>query len=155
MEENKVLLSKPDSGWSEIKIRDFEAVASYLVDIPFEWLSICLYGLKNRVPISFFIDEEGSECFIISYYDVTHIVVDRDDEVECHTYRDIDFMDITKCLIEDIREYYDDWTCWSPYEDAEEEIAERKIRLNSLISEVENELNNEVRRCKKRFKSVI
>ena len=60
------MLSEPQNGWNTVKIKDFEAVASYLVDIPFDWLNSCLNGLKTRTPISLFIDEEGSECFIVS-----------------------------------------------------------------------------------------
>lgn len=73
------MLSEPLNGWTTVKIKDFEAVAGYLVDIPFDWLNSCLNGLKTRTPISLFIDEEGSECFIVSYYDVTHIISDNDD----------------------------------------------------------------------------
>ena len=144
------MLSEPHNGWTTVRIKEFETAASYLVDIPFDWLNSCLYGLKNRTPISLFIDEEGSECFIVSYYEVTHIISDNDD-VQCYTYRDIDFMDITYCILHDIREYFDKWICWSPYEDSEEEVAVRKERLKDLITEVECELEKEANRCNKRF----
>ncbi len=144
------MLSKPHNGWTEVKIKDFEVVASYLVDIPFEWLNSCLNGLKCRTPICLFIDEEGSECFIVSYYDVTHIISDND-EVECRTYRDIDFMDISRFVLDDIKQYYDDWLYWSPYEDSQEDICKRKERLDNLILEVEEVLNKEIIRCNKNF----
>lgn len=91
------MLSKPVNGWTTVSIKDFQAEASYLVDIPFEWLNACLNGFKYKIPISLFIDEEGSECFITTYYDVTHIITDRADEVSCSTYRDIDFMELQIC----------------------------------------------------------
>lgn len=144
------MLSEPQNGWTTVKIKDFEAVASYLVDIPFDWLNSCLNGLKTRTPISLFIDEEGSECFIVSYYDVTHIISDNDD-VQYFTFRDIDFMDITYCIIQDIKAYFDKWLCWSPYEDSEEEVAVRKEKLSALIAEVEFELKKEAKRYDKRF----
>lgn len=52
------MLSKPKDGWTTVKIGEFESEASYLVDIPFNWLNACLTGLTNKVPITLFIDEE-------------------------------------------------------------------------------------------------
>ena len=144
------MLSKPKDGWTTVKIGEFESEASYLVDIPFDWLNVCLTGLTNKVPITLFIDEEGSEAFIVSYYDVTHVIIDRDDVSECITYRNIDFMDITKAIIEDIKLSFEDWVQWSPYEDAEEDYKKRKMQLKSLVLEVEKVLEKEVVRCHKR-----
>lgn len=143
------MLSKPVNGWTTVSIKDFQTEASYLVDIPFEWLNTCLNGFKYKIPISLFIDEEGRECFIITYYDVTHIITDRDDEVACSTYRDIDFMDITDMLLNDIRKYFENWIVWSPYEDAETDFQRRRIELSKLIEEVENALKTEKERCHK------
>lgn len=137
------MLSKPVNGWTTVSIKDFEAEASYLVDIPFEWLNACLNGFKYKIPISLFIDEEGSECFITTFYGVTHIITDRDDEVLCRTYRDIDFMHITEMLLNDIKEYFEDWIVWCPYEDTEADFQRRRIELSKLIEETENVMKYE------------
>ena len=144
------MLSKPKNGWTTVQIKDFEVIASYLVDIPFDWLYSCLNGLKNRTPICLFIDEEGAESYIVSYYDVTHVIYDGD-EVERYTFRDIDFMDITHYILEDIKRFYDDWLSWSPYEDSEEDIIVRNEKLKRLIDEVEYELEKEAKRYNKSF----
>lgn len=137
------MLSKPIHGWTIVSIKDFRAEASYLVDIPFDWLKACLNGLKNHIPISLFIDEEGSECFITTYHNVTHIITDRDEGVACITYEDIDFMDITDMLLNDIKRYFEDWIVWSPYEDSETDFERRRIELCKLIEEVENAMKTE------------
>lgn len=143
------MLAKPQNGWSSISLFDFQAEASYLVDIPFEWLQTCKYGIENRLPITLFIDEEGSEEYITSYYDVTHIIVDRDDEIQCLTYRKYDFMDLTADIICDIRKYFEDWVRWSPYEDEKETEGKREKRLRDLIAETELALEKEMERCHK------
>lgn len=142
------MLAKPKAGWTTVTIGEFEAEASYLVDIPFEWLKGCLIGLKEKIPITLFIDEEGSEEYIVSYYEGTHIIIDRDDQPQCMTYRNIDFMDITKSVIDDIRLYFEDWVQWSPYEDWKK----RKVELKELILETEKTLMKEVERCNKKLK---
>lgn len=40
------MLSKPVNGWTTVSIKDFQAEASYLVDIPFQWLNACLSGFR-------------------------------------------------------------------------------------------------------------
>jgi len=154
-EENRVMrddiiISEPKNGWVSIKIKEFESEASYLVDIPFDWLRSCLAAFETRTPVSLFIDEEGSECFITSYYDVTHIVIDRDEETELITYRDIDFFDITDALIYYIGKYFDQWAEWDPYHDSDEEISQRKILLKKLISDVEEAMRPEKERYNKK-----
>ncbi|MBD5136925.1 MAG: hypothetical protein HDT39_13310 [Lachnospiraceae bacterium] len=145
------MLSKPDSGWSTVSIGEFEAEAGYLVDIPFDWLNACLLGLKKQIPITLFIDEEGSEEYIVSYYDVTHIIIDRGEQPQYITYRSIDFMDITKAVIEDIKLYFEDWVRWSPYEDTEKDWNKRRTTLKELILETESALAKEAERCNKRL----
>lgn len=145
------MLSKPKNGWSTVTIGEFESEAGYLVDIPFDWLNACLTGMVNKVPITLFIDEEGSEAFIVSYYDVTHIIIDRDDVSKCITYRNVDFMDITNAIIEDIKLYFEDWVQWSPYEETENEWEKRRTCLKRLILETEAALKKESDRCNKRI----
>ena len=69
--------------------------------------------------------------------------------MSCSTYRDIDFMDITDMLLNDIRKYFENWIVWNPYEDAETDFQRRRIELSKLIEEVENVLKTEKERCHK------
>ena len=120
---------------------DIEADASYLVDIPFEWLKSCLFAIQNKTPLALFIDEEGSEVCIHSYYTVTYVIVNRDDEVQCHKL-EYDFRDLTFELVKDIRAYYDDWIQWCPYETEEADYKRRRKELNELLFKTEAALEN-------------
>lgn len=82
---------------------------------------------------------------------VCYIIVDRDGEVICHTYRDIDFMDITNLLIADIKKYFDDWVSWSPYEDTDKDIQRRRVELSQLIKDVEKAMEPETKRYNKKY----
>ena len=134
------MLSKPKNGWTTVTIKDFEAEASYLVDIPFDWLKTCLHGLQNRTPVALFIEEEGSECYITSYYEATYIVAHRRDGVACHDYPLVSFIDIAASLVEDIKKFFDDWVHWYPYEDSDADIQRRESELRELIQTVEDAL---------------
>lgn len=96
-------------------------------------------------------DEEGSEEYIVSYYDVIHIIIDRGEQPQYITYRSIDFMDITKAVIEDIKLYFEDLVRWSPYEDTEKDWNKRRTELKELILETESALAKEAERCNKRL----
>lgn len=154
------MLSKPHHGWTTITLKDFTAEAGYLDDIPFDWLLSCKNAFNNDynnphyLPIALHINEEPDECMIVSYYDYTHIIIERGNNptnTRCITYDDIDFMDITNMLLHDIREYFDDWVKWSPYEDTEEDHARRRIELKKLLNEVEEALQPETIRYKKPY----
>jgi len=135
------MFGKPKAGWSTFKLFDIEAEASYLVDIPFEWLKACLFAIQNKIPVALFIDEEGSEVCIHSYYTITYLIVNRDDEIKCHKL-EYDFRDLTLELIKDIRAYYEEWVQWSPYETEEEDFERRRKELKELLLETENALEN-------------
>lgn len=110
------MLSKPEGGWSDFELGDFQTSVSYIEDVPFNWLRACLNGLKYNLPISFFIEEEGSNCILTSY-DNTYIIVEEDEdygneEAEIKTIRGIDSLDISYLLLLDIKEYFDDWVTW-------------------------------------------
>ena len=60
------MLSKPKNGWTTVQIKDFEAIASYLVDIPFDWLCWSPY-------------EDSEEDIIVRNEKLKRLI----DEVEC------------------------------------------------------------------------
>ncbi|MBR1599764.1 MAG: hypothetical protein IJ661_12750 [Lachnospiraceae bacterium] len=58
-------------------------------------------------------------------------------------------MDITYMIICDIKEYFEDWVKWSPYEDEEKDYQNRRKELNELIAGVEHVLMLEAYRRNK------
>ena len=138
------MLGKPKAGWSTFRLFDIEADASHMVDIPFAWLKACLFAIQNNVPVALYIDEEGSEVCIHSYYTITYVIVNRDDEVKCHAL-EYDFRKLTLDLIEDIKAYFEEWVRWSPYVTEESELARRRDELKALLLETESAIKNKMK----------
>ncbi len=133
------MLSKPHYGWSDVTIGDFKTQASDLDDIPFTWLQACKSGLEHNIPVSLFVEEEGSDSIIVSYYYSTHVIIEDEDlNRSLKTFEDIDFMDITYMLLNDIKEYFEDWVKWFVYEDTEKDFERRRKELKQLIDETED-----------------
>ena len=135
------MLSKPDNGWSVFSLGDFQADVSYLVDIPFDWLISCKNALKYNIPASFFLELEGESCIVTSYGHDTHMIFSHHDGAyTLKTVRDVDFMDLSEMLLEDIRLYFDDWVTWYSFEQKESDFARRRAALKALIEETEANL---------------
>lgn len=137
------MLTRPNHGWSEVTIGDFTASAGYLTDIPFEWLRACISSLKYNIPLSLFIEEEGSTCFIVSYYDRTYAITEDDDETELKAIGGITHFDIAGMLIDDIKAYFEDWVNWYAF-DKETEDTDRRTELTELLREAEELLNRQI-----------
>ena len=136
------MLSKPEYGWSTVTIADFQTHASNMHDMPFTWLRACINGLKYNMPASFFIEEEGSSCIIVSYDYATHIIIeDRDCNCTLKTIEDLTLIDFAKMLVRDIKEYFEDWVKWYVFEDRETDYVRRRIELRKLIDEAERYLS--------------
>ena len=133
------MLSKPDIGWTVFSLGDFRAEVSYLVDIPFDWLISCKNALKYNIPASFFLELEGESCIVTSYGYDTHIICQNHDcEYTLTTVRDVDFVQLSRMLVEDIRLYFDDWVTWYNFEQKESDFARRRVALKALIEETES-----------------
>ena len=146
------MLSKPDIGWSVFSLGDFRAEVSYLVDIPFDWLISCKNAMKYNIPLSFFLELEGESCIVTSYGYDTHIIFhNHDDEYKLINVRDVDFMDVTGMLLEDIKMYFEDWVTWYDFEQKESDFARRRAALKALIEETEGYLTALAQRCHKQL----
>ena len=65
------MFGKPIHGWTAIDIGEYHGNGSYLTDIPFDFLDAAIHSLENNVPFTLFVDEEGCESYITSYYYAT------------------------------------------------------------------------------------
>lgn len=130
------MLGKPAIGWVRIELEDFKFSASYLTDIPCDWLEAIEFGLRTGNPICLKADgEDAGDIYIIldgswvcmtDGYQYTRFFL--------NSYAD----DITKEIIKDIRYHIDDWAYWWLYEDdTEKEVKERKEYLTKLITKAE------------------
>ena len=147
------MLSKPDNGWVLVTVGDFRTEASYLADLPFDWLRSCIHSLRFNLPLSLFIEEEGTVCYINAYYSVTHIICeDSDFSAVVHTVRDMDMLDLTYQIICDIRAEFEDWVSWYDFEQGEAHFARRRTELAVLLDEAEQLLREKAKLMHKSFK---
>lgn len=146
------MLSKPEHGWSTVTIEDFEAPVSYLVDVPFDWLRTCINGLKYHTPIALHIDEEGVDDLITSYWFGTYIIVqDWNEEETFHSYEETNYIDIAYMLYQDIKNYFEEWVNWSPFEDRPDDIVRRRKELQLLLDEIKQLLILEAKGKNKQY----
>lgn len=146
------MLSKPENGWVRVTVGDFQTEASYLADLPFDWLKGCINSLRDNLPLSLFLEEEGTVCYINAYYPVTHIVCENSDySADVHTVHDMDMLDLTYQIIGDIRADFEAWVTWYDFEKGEEHYARRRTELTALLNEAEQALRRRAEIMHKRF----
>ena len=132
------MLSKPKHGWTDITLGDFIGRGSYLTDIPIDLLNTFINALRDSIPASVFFDEEGSEFTLVSHYNGTYIIVEREEKPELISV-DIGFIELIKEIINDLESNIDEWANWMCYYDlTEEELAQRENLLKSKIEELRN-----------------
>lgn len=125
------MLSNPEHGWCNIKIGDFEGVASYLTDVPFNCLAAFIQYFdrsSNLNSASVYFDEEGTEFYTVFDYYSTYIIIEREEKPELKYLDDVGIKQLANELIEDLERDFDCWVKWECYDDPEEG-REDKLRL--------------------------
>ena len=137
------MLSKPKYGWTDITLGDFAGRGSYLTDIPVDLLNAFINALRDFIPASVFFDEEGSEFTLVSHFNGTYIIVEREEKPELISV-DIRFVELIKEVINDIESDIEGWADWMCYYDlTEEELTQRENLLKSKIEELKNLISEE------------
>lgn len=130
------MFGKPKHGWVDIDIGEYRGHGSYLTDIPFDFLDAAIHSLENNAPFVLFIDEEGYESYITSYYNATFINRNR---YSLETYYILqDHKELIEDGVTDIERYLDDWAYFDCSADEIEEANKRKEELARLIKRVRN-----------------
>lgn len=136
------MLSNPNAGWCNVKIGDFEGVASYLTDVPFNCLAafIQYFERNNNInSVSVYFDEEGTEFRVVFDYWSTYIIIERDENPELKYIDNVSIKQLSKELIEDLERDFDCWVNWECYDEPEEGRADELrlgiIKLKKLMEE--------------------
>ena len=142
------MLSKPDAGWTDFKLKDKSYALSYLTALPFEWLSQAIHGLETMLLFTVHgFSEPGRMLCTVSYWNC-YIVFSDDEayEVEAEDVRieyiNKNMMEFCEDLHRDISENIDNWCQWFRDYDAETEEEERafyadiKRQLEELLSKL-------------------
>ena len=114
------MFSKPNGGWVDINIGGYILSASYLTDIPMDFLNSVISSLKNNLPVSIFVDEEGRENIICAFYDEVFIIA-KEENGDLIEYKkiDMDFNLFRKSIIDDIEMNFNEWINWNMERDVE------------------------------------
>lgn len=137
------MFCKPKNGWVDINIGDYTINGSYLTDIPMNFLDALISSLKSNLPVSIFIDEEGSENIICAYYDEVYIIIKNDyDNVE-YKKIDMNFNLFRKNIINDIEVNLNEFINWNMDDDVE------------VLKNRENELRTKLAIAKECFNNII
>lgn len=142
------MLSIPDAGWTDFKLKDESYALSYLTAVPFEWLTQAIHGLETMLPFTVHgFSEPGRMLCTVSYWNC-YIVFNDDEayEVEAEDVRieyiNKNMMEFCEDLHRDISENIDNWCQWFRDYDAETEEEERafyadiKRQLEELLSKL-------------------
>ena len=63
------MLSKPDAGWTDFKLKEKTYSLSYLTAVPFDWLTQAIHGLETMLPFTVHgFCEPGRVLCTISYW---------------------------------------------------------------------------------------
>lgn len=111
------MLSKPKSGWTTLKIQDFEFNASYLTDVPNDFLNAFIVSLRDDISTSIVLDGEAEgECIVIfnTYSNSIYVVYDDyySQDKNCIRFWDIDIATLAKEFVKDIEDNLNDWNWW-------------------------------------------
>ena len=142
------MLSKPDAGWTDFKLKDKSYALSYLTALPFEWLSQAIHGLETMLPFTVHgFSEPGRMLCTVSYWNC-YIVFSDDDayEVEaedvCTEYINKNMIEFCEDLHRDISGNIDEWCKWFTDYEAETEEEEQafyadiKSQLEELLEKL-------------------
>lgn len=133
------MLGKPDIGWSDIKIGEFNSRISYLTDVPFDCLNASISALKYNIPVAIKFDAEGWEFTVVSTYDNTSIIIDDENGEMKLITADISKIDFIKNIVYDIESNIDEWSIWDIYHQCEYE--KNKVLLMERIEKIKILLN--------------
>ena len=137
------MLSKPEVGWCKVTIDDFSADASYLVDLPFDWLRASFNSLRYNLPLALYIDEEGSNCTIVGEWCCSYVIINHGDYNPELKALNVDMLDIILALVRDINAYFEDWV--TDFDEKEtEDRTERRAELRELVDSVEKLLDEKL-----------
>ena len=135
--ENKHILNKGNSGWCSVKIDEFSGSASYVTDVPMDFLNAFKIFIDTGAIPVVFCDEEGSEFRIIVEEFYTYIISEREDaklivvEMDRREFVDTILSDIEGELDWFAVEFADDIT-------DENDVLQRKINILTTIQYIRN-----------------
>jgi hypothetical protein len=127
------MITNPNCGWCNFKIRDFEGTPSFLTDVPIDLLNMFIDYHTKGTGIAWF-DEEGTE-FTIVLTPYSLFIIEEKDKPILHDFSEIKIEKLEKELIEDIEK---DLNGWSEFitDDDREEIMQHKNDIRTRLAKL-------------------
>lgn len=110
------MLEKPFAGWTKITFNEeFSFTASYLTDIPNDFVKALTVALEQNISTAVTIDgESNGECLILFNMDdkIVCAIVDTDNGKKVYEFVEISPLQFAQNFIEDIEQNYESWSYW-------------------------------------------
>ena len=134
-------LSTPKHGWSTLTLKDkhkkFSIPVSYLTDIPFDCLDMCISSLKNKHDLCLNFETEGKGDVKVIADDYTTYVIHETDKPKLIVFDDITKTDIIDSIHHHMDKDIDEWAKWMSYEYNDNAWKRRKPALKLRIHNIE------------------
>ena len=142
--QNEIYLGKPDCGWVNITIGNFDCCASYVTDLPTDILKAGYLSLKEDYPFCLYLNlEANGEVELFSDYN-TYIIY-KSDKTYFFEY-EISKENLIYSLVSSLKNNIHDWAKWDGLEDDEDdnEIMQNETELKALVEKIYSLKNNEL-----------
>ena len=135
--KERIFLGVPDSGWVNITIGNFDCMASYITNVPFDILKYSIISIKEEMPFCLYLHlETFGEVNI--YSDEKTYIIHENNETDFYSFN-IDKTTLISNFIKQIKENITEWAMWESFEEDEDsgEIENNKKELLEKINTIE------------------
>lgn len=124
------MLDKPYYGWTEISISTWKERASYLTDVPHDFLDAFNRLFKTRKPQCIYCDAEGWDYIIVFSFNEVYIIESKEKEI-LYSF-EVNICSLSEELIKDMQDYIDLWVRWNDLYDIEDTKKEQEEKHRIL-----------------------
>lgn len=124
------MISNPEHGWCDFKLRTFKGSPSYLTDVPVDLLNAFIDYHTKGMGMAWF-NEEGNEfTLVITPYSL--FIIEEKEEPILHDFSEMKIENLEKELIADIENDLNGWMNFTTEEDWEEITQHRNEILQRI-----------------------
>ena len=111
------MLSKPVAGWTHVTFANQQYSASYVTEVPLDFLEKIVKTLEEKEPHHIVLDSESEGEYTILFDLKKSYLIDYDKIL----VEERDILEIAEEVYEDIRTNFTDWSKWTPAEEDQED----------------------------------
>jgi CO dehydrogenase/acetyl-CoA synthase epsilon subunit len=126
------MLTKPKHGWVTLQIGDLEFTASYLTDVPQDFIDAFVDILKNNKTVFFHLDGESKGDLLIILGRIYFYAIECNKN-KLYDLNDINIYKLMKEFIKDMEINQDEWKNWTFEENKDYNLTDLKELLKDRI----------------------